>query len=281
MAKLFQAFSQIDSSLARKFEGTGLGLAMVKQLAELHGGTVAVASAEGEGARFVAWLPLRTRAPHAAAPRPDGEGASVAAAVRYEGRVALVVEDDDRAADLVRLLLEAEGFTVVRAASAEAALVLAPRQTLSLITLDVQLPGIDGWEFLAAHPRGPTPSRRCQSSSSPESIDSNLALAGGASAILQKPISRAQLQGRRWPTLGLHAVARAHPHGPGRRRRSQGGRGDRRVPARAGLRGGARVRRHARRSSWHSGCDPDLILLDLMMPEVSGFDVVDALQREP
>ncbi|MEO6172709.1 MAG: ATP-binding protein, partial [Arenimonas sp.] len=59
MAKLFQAFSQIDSSLARKFEGTGLGLAMVKQLAELHGGTVAVASQEGAGASFVVWLPLR------------------------------------------------------------------------------------------------------------------------------------------------------------------------------------------------------------------------------
>ena len=59
--KLFQAFSQIDSSLARKFEGTGLGLAMVKQLAELHGGTVAVASAEGEGACFAVWLPLRAR----------------------------------------------------------------------------------------------------------------------------------------------------------------------------------------------------------------------------
>jgi len=62
MAKLFQAFTQIDSSLARKFEGTGLGLAMVKQLAELHGGTVAVASAEGEGSRFAAWLPLRKQA---------------------------------------------------------------------------------------------------------------------------------------------------------------------------------------------------------------------------
>jgi PAS domain S-box-containing protein len=62
MAKLFQAFSQIDSSLARKFQGTGLGLAMVKQLAELQGGAVAVASAEGEGARFAAWLPLRAAA---------------------------------------------------------------------------------------------------------------------------------------------------------------------------------------------------------------------------
>lgn len=65
MGKLFKAFSQIDSSLARKFEGTGLGLAMVKQLADLHGGSVAVASREGCGARFVAWLPLHraTEAP--------------------------------------------------------------------------------------------------------------------------------------------------------------------------------------------------------------------------
>ena len=61
MAKLFQAFTQIDSSLARKFEGTGLGLAMVKQLAKLHGGTVAMASAEGEGSRFAVWLPLRNQ----------------------------------------------------------------------------------------------------------------------------------------------------------------------------------------------------------------------------
>jgi hypothetical protein len=59
MTKLFLAFSQIDSSLARKFEGTGLGLAMVKQLAQLHGGSVAVASQVGAGARFVVWLPLR------------------------------------------------------------------------------------------------------------------------------------------------------------------------------------------------------------------------------
>ena len=65
MAKLFQAFIQIDSGLARRFEGTGLGLVMVKQLTELHGGTVAVASAENEGTLFAAWLPLQaaTRCP--------------------------------------------------------------------------------------------------------------------------------------------------------------------------------------------------------------------------
>ncbi|CAN7329466.1 PAS domain-containing sensor histidine kinase [Pseudoduganella sp. LjRoot289] len=65
MGRLFQAFSQIDSSLARKFEGTGLGLAMVKQLAELQGGAVAVSSAERKGSRFAVWLPLRA-APHGA-----------------------------------------------------------------------------------------------------------------------------------------------------------------------------------------------------------------------
>jgi signal transduction histidine kinase len=59
MAKLFQPFIQIDSSLSRRFGGTGLGLAMVKQMSELHGGAVAVASAEGVGSIFSAWLPLR------------------------------------------------------------------------------------------------------------------------------------------------------------------------------------------------------------------------------
>ena len=58
MRKLFLAFSQIDSTLSRKFEGTGLGLAMVKQLTELHGGSVSVTSQEKEGSQFVAWLPL-------------------------------------------------------------------------------------------------------------------------------------------------------------------------------------------------------------------------------
>ncbi|TVT91133.1 HAMP domain-containing sensor histidine kinase [Pseudomonas sp. RGB] len=68
MSKLFKAFSQIDSSLARKFDGTGLGLAMVKQLTDLHGGSVAVASRVGLGTRFVVWLPLH-RAPEAAWPK--------------------------------------------------------------------------------------------------------------------------------------------------------------------------------------------------------------------
>ena len=191
MAKLYVAFSQIDSSLARKFEGTGLGLAMVKQLAELQGGTVAVASAEGQGASFAFWLPLRGSLEVTAA-LPQSTAATPAPPV-FQERIALVVEDDDRAADLVRLLLEAEGFTVLRAANAEAALLLAPQQPLSLITLDIQLPGIDGWEFLAQI-RESTLLAAVPVVIISGLTHTNLTLTRGAAAVLQKPISRAQLK---------------------------------------------------------------------------------------
>ena len=146
LERLFSPFSQIDGGLARKFEGTGLGLAMIKALAELHGGTVAVQSSVGEGSRFSVWLPFRplgaepvaaTRVP-AAAPL-----AAMAAGVH----TALVVEDDPRSADLIRLQLEAQGFTVLHSASAEAALTLAAQQPLALITLDIMLPNMDGCEY--------------------------------------------------------------------------------------------------------------------------------------
>jgi signal transduction histidine kinase len=71
LKRLFKPFSQIDGGLARKFEGAGLGLSVVKRLAELHGGTVAVESAVGEGSCFSVWLPLRA---------PDGGALTSASA---------------------------------------------------------------------------------------------------------------------------------------------------------------------------------------------------------
>ncbi|WP_166806085.1 PAS domain-containing hybrid sensor histidine kinase/response regulator, partial [Cryobacterium sp. TMT2-10] len=206
MARLFRAFSQIDSGLARKFEGTGLGLAMVKQLAELHGGTVAVASAEGEGARFAAWLPLAGQdQPVVAGPRPaEAPAVRPEASAGSDARIALVVADDDQSADLVRLLLEAEDFTVVIAADFEAALELAMKHALSLIILEVQLPGGDGWDFLV----------RIRGISTLATVpvvvvagldDNIMALARGASAVLQRPVSRAGLRAS-LTRLGLHSV---------------------------------------------------------------------------
>jgi PAS domain S-box-containing protein len=143
LVKLFQAFSQADSSLARRFEGTGLGLVMVKLLSELHGGTVAVASAEGEGAHFAAWLPLRIRAIAGAETTPD-DAIAVGLLAGAGQRAVLLIEDDDHAASLVRLLLEAEGFTVLRTADAEAGLLMARSKLPDLVLMDIQLPGMDG-----------------------------------------------------------------------------------------------------------------------------------------
>jgi signal transduction histidine kinase len=124
LERLFKPFSQIDSGLARKFEGTGLGLAMVKLLAELHGGAVAVESAVGRGLLL-----------HGVAAAPGGTSGRSGLGVAKRGpalrvdaggsATALVVEDDLQSAELIRVQLEAEGFKVLHAASAEAALILA------------------------------------------------------------------------------------------------------------------------------------------------------------
>ena len=273
MARLFQAFSQIDSSLARKFEGTGLGLAMVKQLAELHGGSLAVSSRENQGARFVVWLPLRPAmdAP-GQAPEPTWPALSIAALV---DRVALVVEDDERAAELVRLLLEAEGFTVHLAGSAEAALEMARREPPQLITLDLQLPGMNGLQLLERLLLDEVLSKV------PVVIisgmdDGSISLGGGAAAVLQKPISRVQLRSS-LASLGLLPA-------PGQTRRLLVVDDDPKAvdviaaflpgPDYTVVRayGGAEAIELAERLL------PDLVLVDLMMPGISGFDVVRSLQ---
>ncbi len=279
MAKLFHAFSQIDSSLARKFEGTGLGLVLVKQLAELHGGTVAVASREGEGARFAVWLPLRT----AAQEIPSmSSGAPATGVVQSDGKhYALVVEDDRYSAELIRVLLEAEGFTVIVAVTAEAALETAPLYPLSLITLDIHLPGLDGWEFLRRlrqnHELAIVPVVIISGSGR---IDgAGVALARGASAVLHKPISRVELTAA-LARLGL-------PAGQNRVRTVLVVDDDPKaveliasclsIPAYAVVRayGGREAIAMAKR------VHPDLILLDLMAPDLNGFDVVEAIRRDP
>jgi CheY-like chemotaxis protein len=245
---------------------------MVKQLAELHGGTVAVASAEGEGSTFAAWLPLRQPGEAGTAlPVKSGEAAAP------DERVVLMVEHDDKAAELLRPMLEAEGFKVLRAASAEDALLLAPQQTLKLITLAIELPGIDGWEFLQQIGSNDALSRVPVVIVASKDY-SDMALDRGASAVLQKPVNRAQLN-ESLQHMGLHPV-QEHTHTvlivdddpnaveliatflP--------------PPAYAVVRayGGSEAIALARK------LHPDLILLDLMMPEVSGFDVVEALQRD-
>jgi PAS domain S-box-containing protein len=277
LERLFTPFSQIDSGLARKFEGTGLGLAMVKLLAELHGGAVAVESTVGEGSCFTVWLPLRMADARAFEP------ARMPAAPRLEGLAglgtALVVEDDFSSADLIRLQLEAEGFTVLHAASAEAALALAVQQPLSLITLDIMLPNMDGWEFLDRIKHVPALMRI------PVLIisvvaDRNRGFALGAAAVMQKPMSRQDLS-ESLGELGLLPLPSGHtlkvlvidddPDAVELVAVRIVGLASTVLRAYGGREGIAVARQEL----------PDVIILDLMMPEVNGFDVAKALSEQP
>jgi nitrogen-specific signal transduction histidine kinase/CheY-like chemotaxis protein len=145
-ARLFQPFVQIDSSISRNYQGTGLGLAMVKRLAELHGGRVALASQTGKGSIFTVWLPYRV----AEEPRLQEPARAITHQSERAKMLALVVEDDDRAAGLLRLQLEDDGLDVMRARDAQTGLRLAREHQPNVITLDLLLPDTDGGHFLSA-----------------------------------------------------------------------------------------------------------------------------------
>jgi CheY-like chemotaxis protein len=163
---------------------------MVKLLAELHGGAVAVESVVGEGSCFTIWLPLRTAAD--VLPKIAGPYSSARPDFLPGARTALVVEDDLKSAELIRVQLEAEGFQVLHAASAEGALTLALQQPLALITLDIMLPNMDGWEFLGLL-KEHTALRRIPVVIISIVAERNKGFALGAAAVIEKPISRQEL----------------------------------------------------------------------------------------
>jgi PAS domain S-box-containing protein len=275
--QLFKPFSQIDSGLSRKFEGTGLGLVMVKQLTELHGGAVAVESSLGAGSCFTVWFPCGVgvvpRHVSGSTPFVRATGEAIA------DRVALVVEDDLRAADLIRVQLEAEGFRVLHATNAWDAMALAIKQPLALVTLDIMLPNTDGWEFLSRLKKVPALSHI------PVVIisivaDRNKGFALGASAVMEKPVSRQELV-ESLVELGLFPLSSGKnlnvlvvDDDPGAVEQ---------IAVRVLGMASTVLRAYGGRDAIDTARreHPDVIVLDLMMPEVTGFDVIDALQTDP
>lgn len=300
---LFQPFSQIDSSLSRRYEGTGLGLVMVKKLAELHGGKVAVQSEQDKGSTFTVWLPWRVgpdaeaeleslqagtssmpcppvKKSPADSPQPAAPAMEIPRIVPQSAPppLALVVEDDDMASNLLRILLEASGFRVICAATAELGLELAADQKPALIALDIMLPGISGWDFLERIKANPL------LTDIPVIIESILStpkikgFSMGAAAVLQKPVHREDLF-KAIGDIGLIAA-------PGKNLSVLVVDDD---PMAVDLIGtylesaGYTV---LRAFGGKQAIDivqrlhPDLMILDLMMPEINGFDVVDALKDE-
>jgi CheY-like chemotaxis protein/anti-sigma regulatory factor (Ser/Thr protein kinase) len=143
LGRLFQAFSQAETSTAAKYGGTGLGLAITRRLCQLMGGDVTVESQAGTGSTFTVRLP---------AAGPDEQAAPI---VRESGEplaqanTVLVIDDDAAARDLVMRCLEKHGMRAVGAADGTTGLRLARERHPDAITLDIVMPGMDGWAVLS------------------------------------------------------------------------------------------------------------------------------------
>ena len=195
---VFDRFRQADSSTTRSHGGLGLGLAIVRQILELHGGTVAADSAgEGRGATFTIRLPLEggTQASVETVPHDLSLGAELSNILL--GRKVLVVEDHDDARELVTSVLGAAGAEVISATSTREALAFLNEVTPDLLLADLGLPGEDGYALL----------RRIRAMDSPEinavpavaitayamASDREQALAAGFERYIVKPVDPAEL----------------------------------------------------------------------------------------
>ncbi|HET9708755.1 MAG TPA: GAF domain-containing protein [Gemmatimonadales bacterium] len=265
MGRLFQAFAQAEASTASKYGGTGLGLAISRRLCQMMGGDIAVASRPGKGSTFTVRLPLAGVVPEQRNWLPeDGRAA--------RGTV-LVIDDDPGVRDLLGRYLSREGFRVETAPDGETGLQMARELIPTIITLDVVMPGMDGWAVLA-------------------SLKGDAALAGipvvilsvvdekpmgfalGVSAYLTKPIDRrglAAVLARYAPTSATRSVLVVEDDAATRATlrhalEQQGWQVDEAVNGRIAL------ERVAERP-------PALVLLDLVMPEMDGFEFLEGLRR--
>jgi len=272
---LFESFRQLGSSLTRQYEGTGLGLALVQRLVELHLGSVGVASAPGRGAHFVVWLPWRALGNAGNERQEDGaEREGEGNKIRRPGRQALVVDDDPRASALLRIHLESIGFDVEIAPNAETAMEQAAQFPPDLITLDILLPDASGWDVL----------NNLKSDAALKEVpvvivsivaDEQQGVALGAAKTIPKPLVRKTLVDAIY-ALGLGEKANAvstvlvvdnDPHTCSLVTLHLGGPHCKVLHAHDG-RSAIDAIRQVR---------PDLMILDLALPDISGFEVVEAM----
>jgi len=148
LGRLFAEFQQLDAGPGRQQEGTGLGLALTKRFAELHGGQVIVESELGKGSTFTLRLPLQTSAPRASR-APASVAPPQVASIDLDRPLVLVVDDNPQAAEILARHLEAGGFRTEVARTGPEALSMAGELRPVAITLDILLPEVDGWEVMS------------------------------------------------------------------------------------------------------------------------------------
>ncbi|MDP2793552.1 MAG: response regulator [Sulfurisoma sp.] len=272
LGRLFQAFTQADASTTRKYGGTGLGLTITRSFCEMMGGFIDVASAPGEGTTFTVRLPAvvaeeKKKSPAVAQPAASpglcgGEGCSV-----------LVIDDDPAVCEMIKQALSGEGHEVVMATSGDEGLALARTLHPCVITLDVMMPSMDGWAVLSALKRDP------DLANIPVVMltiveEHNLAHALGAAEYLVKPVDRSRLIGtleRFCQKHVEHSVLLVEDDLITREmiQRMLNKDGWTVALAGNGLEG---LEQMAKRR-------PELILLDLMMPEMDGFQFLEELEK--
>ena len=274
MEKLFQEFTQADSTTSRQFGGTGLGLAITRRLCRMMGGDVTVTSELGKGSTFTIRLPAEGAQADMPAAQPAAPARAVVAAARKgaNGKTIMVVDDDATARELIsRYLLDA-GFEVAPAASGVEALKMARELKPVAITLDVIMPELDGWTVLSALKGDP------DLASIPVVMvtitdEKQRAFALGATGYLLKPIDRTKL-------LSLLAPWRA-PAGPTRVLVVEDDLDQLHAIGMALSQPNWQV---VEATNGRIALDkvreavPDVIILDLMMPEMDGFEFMANLQ---
>jgi PAS domain S-box-containing protein len=194
--RLFQPFVQVDSALNRNYDGTGLGLALVKRLVELHGGQVALTSELGVGSCFEISLPVVAVCPLASPPEPL-TGANLAAIQlrQRQSPVILLAEDNEANVSTFVEYLTAKGYSLVVASNGQMAIDLAQETHPALILMDIQMPGMDGLEAIQQIRQksefANTPIIALTALAMPG--DRERCLAVGANGYLSKPVSLKQL----------------------------------------------------------------------------------------
>ena len=268
MARLFESFGQADASVSRRFGGTGLGLALSRRLARMMGGDITVASVAGEGSTFALRLPAVVGEPAREAARAVERETPGNA----DGGTVLVVDDDEAVRELMQRFLGREGFRVVATGRGEEALRLAREIAPDAITLDVMMPGMDGWAVLTA--------LKADAATADIPVvmvtivdDRNLGYALGAADYLTKPIDRERLVA----VLAHHRPQRpilVVDDDPDLRellRRTLEREGYTVLEAGDGRAALVRIEERL----------PGLILLDLMMPDMNGFELLTELGARP
>jgi len=183
---LFQPFVQLDSKLSRRYAGTGLGLALVRRMVDLHGGSITLTSTEGVGSRFMVSLPYQQATPAAAAPSPP-------AVNTMSIRQVLIIEDAPVVAEQYARYLHETGLEATVCHKGADTLETARRVKPDVIILDIMLPDRIGWEVLAELKKHPDTRHIPVLIASVMDDDGN-AQNLGAETHLVKPISRMQLQ---------------------------------------------------------------------------------------